>query len=377
MATKKTPRTKRAAKTATRKAPASEAARSEQQAGNFRAKIRMYRQGLGDCFLITLPKADGSPFYFLIDCGVILGTKLPGEIMTKVVDDIVATTGGHVDVLAATHEHWDHLSGFVQARDSFRQLAVEQVWLAWTEDPKDALANKLRGEGTAMRAALAVAEARMRFGGAAEAASEVRGMLDFFGAAGDNTTSAALKFVHKMSSQVRFCLASDGPRELGDTGVRSFVLGPPHDEKMIKRFNPSKSHPETYGMDSMNLFMSSVAPALTPEDDDGRPFNSLIEIPLEAAGQAHFFQDHYWGEDANSSERDQSWRTIETSWLDSSATLALQLDSATNNTSLVLAFELTGGTSFCSRPTPKWATGFPGRILPGGFPTEPRHLART
>jgi beta-lactamase superfamily II metal-dependent hydrolase len=333
MATKKTP----ARKAAPRKT-------SSKTAGTFRAKIRMYRQGLGDCFLITIPAGRGKPFYFMIDCGVILGTKNPRDSMTKVVDDIVKITGGHVDVLAATHEHWDHLSGFVQARDSFENLSVGEVWLAWTENPKDALAKKLRGERANMRTALAVAETRMRFGGAADSASELHGMLEFFGAAGSGTTGEALKIVHQMSPAVRFCLPSDDPRPLAETGVRSYVLGPPHDEKWIKKFNPSKSHSETYGIDSMNLFMSSVAPTLLSGDDDaGQPFDPQFQIPLQAAQQVSFFQSHYWGEDASSTEKDQSWRVIDTAWLDASSTMALQLDSATNNTSLVLAFELPGG----------------------------------
>jgi len=32
--------------------------------------VRMYRHGLGDCFLLTLPKNDGSPFHIMIDCGL-------------------------------------------------------------------------------------------------------------------------------------------------------------------------------------------------------------------------------------------------------------------------------------------------------------------
>jgi hypothetical protein len=42
-------------------------------------------------------------------------------------------------------------------------------------------------------------------------------------------------------------------------------------------------------------------------------------------------------------ESDQSWRRIDGDWLDISSSLALQLDSATNNTSLVLAIELGNG----------------------------------
>src|SRR3984957_6007545 len=115
--------------------------------GSYRAKIRMYRQGLGDCFLVSLKRSGNAPDYkILIDCGVILGTPDPTTVMTKVVDDIVAVTHGEVDLLLATHEHWDHLSGFIQAAASFERLKVGQVWLAWTEDPADPLAEKLRRE---------------------------------------------------------------------------------------------------------------------------------------------------------------------------------------------------------------------------------------
>ena len=54
-----------------------------------RIKVRMYRQGLGDCFLVSSPRSAGEPFYMMIDCGVILGTQNPGPIMQKVVQDII------------------------------------------------------------------------------------------------------------------------------------------------------------------------------------------------------------------------------------------------------------------------------------------------
>ena len=308
----------------------------------FQAKVRMYRQGLGDCFLITLPQKSGKPFYILIDCGVILGTAEPKAIMTKVVEDIVETTSGKIDILAATHEHWDHISGFNQARESFAKLKVGDVWLGWTEDPGDSLAKKLRRERHGMRAALATAETRMRFGGAHDDANQVRTMLEFFGAAGASTADA-LEFVRGMSGvDPRFCLPTDPPQRLGDTGAVAYVLGPPHDERAIKKFAPSKKTPETYGLDSANLYLSAMTPALTGEDS-GQPFDAPFQIPLDAARQNAFFQDHYWGEDRESEERDQSWRAIDAAWLSSSSELALQLDSATNNTSLVIAIELDGG----------------------------------
>src|SRR5436190_22525695 len=117
-------------------------------ASGYRAKVRMYRQGLGDCFLISLPRTNGSkrPFYVMIDCGVVLGTSDPGTIMTQVMDNIVEVTGGQIDILIATHEHWDHLSGFVQAPESFKRLKVGQVWLAWTENDRDELTKKIKEE---------------------------------------------------------------------------------------------------------------------------------------------------------------------------------------------------------------------------------------
>src|SRR5262245_19608693 len=104
-------RTARKKRSRTTSKPAANAARSR-----YRAKIRMYRQGLGDCFLITLPRTSGDrPYYVLIDCGVVLGTADASNKMTNVVENIATVTKGEIDLLLATHEHWDHLSGFVQA----------------------------------------------------------------------------------------------------------------------------------------------------------------------------------------------------------------------------------------------------------------------
>src|SRR5512147_2581258 len=76
-------------------------------ASGYRAKIRMYRQGLGDCFLIGLPRTGRSnrPFYLMIDCGVVLGTPAAADTMKVVLDHIVESTDKKIDLLIATHEH--------------------------------------------------------------------------------------------------------------------------------------------------------------------------------------------------------------------------------------------------------------------------------
>ncbi len=302
-------------------------------------KVRMYRQGLGDCFLITLPRKGAKPYYIMIDCGVVLGTPDPVQKMKDVVSNIIETTGGHVDLLLATHEHWDHLSGFVQAKDLFSGLKVDEVWLAWTEDPQDALANQLRAQHQALRMALASACARMRMSGG-RGNNSAESLLEFFGAAGQGTTGDALNVVKNFCQTPRYCRPADQPVELADAGARLYILGPPHDDKAIKRFNPSKNQPETYGFAEM--YMDTVAPAILDAARDA-PFDPIVQIPVDAARQMTFFATRYWGEDTDGKEKDQSWRRIDGDWLDSSASLALQLDSATNNTSLVLAIELEDG----------------------------------
>jgi metallo-beta-lactamase superfamily protein len=309
-------------------------------AGDHRARIRMYRQGLGDCFLIFLPrktpKNGRSDYVIMIDCGVILGTSNPEDIMTKVVNDIVAATNGEIDLLLATHEHWDHVSGFVQAADAFKNLKVNEVWLAWTEDPDDALANQLRQSRDNALSALRLGAARLQLGGDPQA-DEIAGLLEFFGAAKGASTGDALATVKKMVAKPRYCLPGDPPVALADVGVTLYVLGPPHDEKSLRRINPSRAHPETYGLalGGLDMFLDGPGSALT-DDDQERPFSTLFEIPLPIAREMDFFKQRYF----RPGTADQDWRQIDTAWLLGSAELALQLDSLTNNTSLVLAIEL-------------------------------------
>jgi phosphoribosyl 1,2-cyclic phosphodiesterase len=100
----------------------------------------MYRQGLGDCFLLTFPKPQ-SESHVLIDCGVLTGTADAQARMRNVAQNIIDATKGRLDALVVTHEHWDHISGFLQAEEIFNTLSVGEVWLAWTEAPKDDFAN--------------------------------------------------------------------------------------------------------------------------------------------------------------------------------------------------------------------------------------------
>ena len=217
---------------------------------------------------------------------------------------------------------------------------------AWTEDPADPLATELRGERNQAMAALQMAANTLRMTNSRSlgpdgiaAADIISDMLGFFGAAGSGTTSDALDKVKAMGP-VRYCRPKDAPTELGDLSARLFVLGPPPDAKLIRRTLPSKNSPETYrlAMDGDGVMPADVHKALASEDDD-LPFSPMYAIPTDIARGMEFYRRYYWGP----GDEAPAWRSIDSDWVDSAPELALALDSATNNTSLVLAIELAGG----------------------------------
>jgi hypothetical protein len=81
--------------------------------------------------------------------------------------------------------------------------------------------------------------------------------------------------------------------------------------------------------------------AMSPEEKDLAnlcfPFDKVFRVSAESARQDPFFQERYYGA---AGKEDLAWRRIDEDWLGSAGRLALQLDSNTNNTSLVLAIEL-------------------------------------
>src|SRR5215208_5035010 len=78
--------------------PADRSARTRRAAAGSElpaVRVRMYRQGLGDCFLITFNSNDNTANqrHMLIDCGT-LGNKSTDATMAKVADSIHDTIDG-------------------------------------------------------------------------------------------------------------------------------------------------------------------------------------------------------------------------------------------------------------------------------------------
>lgn len=313
-----------------------EASASSRRRRAGQANIRMYRQGFGDCFLVTLARKNGDAFRILIDCGVILGTEDAEARMARVAQDILKESGGHIDIIVATHQHWDHLSGFIQASDVFAKLTVGEVWVAWTEDPHDDLANALRKERAEAITSLKLSAAAMTMAGNEAGAAEVDNLIGFFGAARGASTADAMQVVQGLG-RVRYCHATDDPVYLKDADARLYILGPPHNENLIRQTVPVAQKPDAHSV-AANQLSENIIEALRP-NDAAAPFSDLRAIPLTMTRGMDFFRTYYWGP----GEEAPAWRRIDTAWLDGASALALALDSATNNTSLVLAIELKDG----------------------------------
>ena len=320
-------------------------------------KVRMYRQGLGDCFLLAFATGGERPFYVLIDCGLIVGTPDSSSKMQRVATDLGMATGGRIDLLVATHQHWDHLSGFEQAKDVFADIHFEEVWVAWTEDPADPLAARLRAKRETALRGLHAASQGLR---AADGTSPLDSVLGFFGELGaDGRPSRlqnALGFVLAQGN-ARYHTPGRPPLPLPG-GARVYVLGPPRDEKLLLRSDPSRRASEVYekklGLDDETSFFAAALATvpgtglkLTEEEAELRalsvPFDRPCGRSFAEAQQEGFFQKHYFGLPGQPKDKDISWRRIDEAWLGTAEKLALQLDGDTNNTSLVLAFELSPG----------------------------------
>lgn len=243
----------------------------------------MYNHGLGDCFLLTIHGAKDKKANMLIDCG--LHGLQPGkrEVFETVLKDIKEHIKGKdgkavLDVVVATHQHYDHLSGFQIVGlkgDEFEDIKINELWLAWTENEEDAEAKNFqlaqKKKEQAMRMALSRIE---KAGFDASYSEQFRYLLGFVydeedldntdglsslamsgdsrGARKLDSNEQALKFLRDKAgkNKVRYMEPpvkgtpgkepGNKPIDIGIEGVRIYVLGPPkqHAEEYLGSMDP-------------------------------------------------------------------------------------------------------------------------------------------
>ncbi|MBK9735229.1 MAG: hypothetical protein IPO92_09785 [Saprospiraceae bacterium] len=313
-----------------------------------KVKIRMYRQGLGDCFLLTFFGDKQSQFNMLIDCGVLSKGNEYKKKMAEVAQNIKDVTLGKIDVLVATHEHWDHLSGFQQAQEIFDSMTIPEIWMAWTEDANDTFAKELKESNANKLTAISQAYNKLKEqpthnfnirqkDGHTKYLNAFNSFFNFFGVDNHNInvnlngTGEAFDTLRKRKNSDKVFLqpATDEVIELKELpGVRLYVLGPPKNVKSLNKMNPSKRKVSCTNLISICQWVVVLAQLLANQDPN-RPFDRSDDIPISEAEKFYptYFDDN------------NDWREINDDWLYAAGNLAIALDSAVNNTSLALAFE--------------------------------------
>lgn len=358
------------------------------------AVVRMYRIGHGDCFLIAFAgEKKDEPVYVLIDCGYKPGS--PKHIKTsakEITQNIREATGGHIHVAVITHEHQDHVNAITQTH--FKNIKIDKTWLAWTENPKDSVANKLREIYKDKLIGLIAARNQLAAGGDEKRKRKIDRFLAFelggnkesfnpraakklLGAVGAEADASLNKksmkiFKERAAKGVKFFRPHGAIVPLpGAKGVRVFALGPPRNLKELQDLDP-KGQEEFHGpalalASPGNYFAAAAISAETRAGErTDRPFAQRYQVSWKGGvtgkDQDGFFKDHYgqdgdppileadpnrandpYNEKVAETGLNPEWRRIDNEWLYSAEHLALDMNNDTNNASLVLAFELGKG----------------------------------
>ena len=292
------------------------ALKNNAEAGDLEPKsirIRMYRVGFGDCFLLSIPTSKGQSAdkqqHILIDCGV----HSSGDIGTieKVVKNISEVTNKKLAVIIATHAHQDHISGFNKFKDLFSKFKIREVWLPWTWDENNEKAVKIQRIQAALTTQLS----------------------QHFEALGMNANKRILHAVENLNlsrnkhaiellrsgfgndeAKVYYLKAGDtlNPEDTCIPGLLVRVLGPPESEEFLAKMHPPSSQRYLHMVEGK----AETANVILPFEQRWRVDGKKIKMPLEK-NEEEQLQDH-----AKLSLDD----------------LAFSLDHARNNESLVTLF---------------------------------------
>jgi beta-lactamase superfamily II metal-dependent hydrolase len=319
--------------------------------------VRMYNPGFGDCLLLAFRAKGNNAKYMLIDFGVHHKYPNGAERCKLVAEDIKAATGKKLDFVAVTHQHTDHLYGFKYAKDIFDDINIDELWLAWTEDPTSEAAKELKEKYGLKIRALQAAVAQLR-PSKSQLGLALQDVMDF--EMTDDWLSLAVSGTTKTLEYLR-SKSKKKPEESKDyrrpgkmltlpsvKGIKVYVLGPPTEKEMIAKLEKkSETYLQSPSLDDSTAFMVAAlkaAKAASPEEESiflrSCPFDKNLEISKKDAEKLDFFIKHYGF--SVESGHGSDWRRIENDWLATTEELALDINSKTNNTSLILAFELTG-----------------------------------
>lgn len=225
---------------ATRQVSASAGKAWKPRKGEVGIRVRMYRVGFGDFFLLSLLGTAGKPVHIIIDCGVFKGTSQTGDIgsIEGAVANMVEVTNRQVALIIMTHRHADHIAGFARCADVFKTLTVGAVWMPIWESEYEPVAMQFQAELTHLAEGLRTHFASFGANASQEQATARKymenaiGELGATGAAAAGSNADALDLLKSGLPAVtpHYYKRGDAvelPPVLADTGLTAQILGPP------------------------------------------------------------------------------------------------------------------------------------------------------
>jgi hypothetical protein len=320
-------------------------------------EIRMYRMGTGDCFVLKFFAGDKLNFKMMIDCGTWMGSK---ERLTPYVNDLKEYVDNHVDLLVITHEHKDHVHLFDVCRDLFTEIfTVDKTWMAWTENDSLKKVKKWQKDFGEKKKALAIASDRLqsslkdpaiqtRIKGEYNGISMLGAMQSYADIVSNfsalqmdkNTATGQYKGGLEGMTVVKEIISKGNieyysPGDIIENltklvGIKFYVLGPPltWEEVKVETGGKGESYEHNKVLTEGNAFTEAILAMTGQTSENVLPFDRHFE---SGNMQEPPFRSY--------THPDNEWRTIDNDWLNSAGSLALRINSITNNLSLALAIE--------------------------------------
>ena len=282
-------------------------------------RIRMYNVGFGDCFLLTFHYPHGIDRHMLVDYGT-NAAGVGGLPLDELGDKIAADCDGKLAAVVLSHRHRDHIRGFDPdvGGKTIKGLAPDVVLRPWTEEPGvEDNANPAFAMRRDLARSLTIAEDLA--GDLSHAVNStdrrtLRGQIGSF-AARELKNKDAVHLLDELSQggRGRYLSAGEDPQtDDALPGVKISVLGPPLPDVWPAVRRQRSDDPEYWFR-----LRDSLPSALTLADDE-----APSDVPL---GPEAWLVDRLRSEGLHS-----TLRIVQT------------LDSALNNTSLILLIEAAG-----------------------------------
>jgi beta-lactamase superfamily II metal-dependent hydrolase len=307
--------------------------------GPANIRVRMYRVGFGDFFLLTVPGKKG-PAHILIDCGVHAANI--GSI-DECVKDMMKETSNRLALVILTHYHADHMSGFASNYDDFAQFEVGAVWITNRLDPNNSDSSKFMAQLTSVAQQLKMQLSVRDHPASVEAHAKVENALGVSEDGGGGSNAKALKLLQsgfKNKPPVYYYQGGDTPTlpdEL-EGMITAEVLGPsPKDSD--GEFSASDNKTEQY--------LAVLSDQGVPDTGSADPFDRkqwpgrVSDYPIQTFEE---FEDTRV--DHAPKRKDGGASALERTLLnmqpDALAAAADKLDGTLNNQSLVVLFTCNG-----------------------------------